>query len=610
MKLPYIRGSSVLRRPRFFKDPALKLLFVLFLASAVTVLSINAISKVDADNLNTFSGTITANTGDTIAGEVDLVNSQNQTVADDSIDSNGNFTISAVPGTYRLEVDGYVNNGNGSFQFGLEQNTDGIDLTQGDVTQNLQVNLATIQVTVTDSNGNPVQGVSVYNSIESDQDEGSASLYPGDPGSLIVESSGINTTDASGVVDLTSVVGANYGAGDSTNDLCAQYSGSNYCLASPLTVNGDTSASIQVPAPTSSAPTITSPAIQQIDARTPANVTITTTGSPTASITESGTLPTGITFTDNGNGTATLSGQASTTNNGLYALTITATNSAGSTTQTMYLSVDDQTSVPTFLSNNSLTETAGTPFSFTVNTTGDPIPNINKQSGSGSLPAGVTLKDNNDGTATLSGNLSSANDYGVYSFTIQAKNNQGTATQPFTLTILAPPTVANIPNQTTSVGTSFSQAVTTTGYPIASLSASGLPAGLSLTDNGNGTGTITGTPTTGSGGVYTVTVSATNSEGTSSNTFTLKVNEGPVITSAASASTTIGTAFSFQVTATGYPSPTYSETGTLPTGITFKAGQGILSGTARTGTSGTYPITITTSNSTGTVSQSFVLTVE
>ena len=55
--------------------------------------------------------------------------------------------------------------------------------------------------------------------------------------------------------------------------------------------------------------------------------TVTTTGSPTPTLSKTGTLPSGVTFVDNGNGTATLSGTAS--NTGSYTLTITAHNTPG-----------------------------------------------------------------------------------------------------------------------------------------------------------------------------------------------------------------------------------------------------------------------------------------
>lgn len=55
-----------------------------------------------------------------------------------------------------------------------------------------------------------------------------------------------------------------------------------------------------------------------------ASVTFTTTGEPTPTLTESGALPPGITFTDNGDGTATLAGIGTTY--GVSLPTITASN--------------------------------------------------------------------------------------------------------------------------------------------------------------------------------------------------------------------------------------------------------------------------------------------
>src|SRR6202030_3550891 len=50
----------------------------------------------------------------------------------------------------------------------------------------------------------------------------------------------------------------------------------------------------------------------------------------------------------------------------------------------------------------------------------------------------------------------------------------------------------------------------------------------------------------------------------------------PTITSANSAAFSMGTAGSFTVTATGFPTPTLSETGTLPAGVTFNVATGVL----------------------------------
>ena len=60
----------------------------------------------------------------------------------------------------------------------------------------------------------------------------------------------------------------------------------------------------------------------------------------------------------------------------------------------------------------------------------------------------------------------------------------------------------------------------------------------------------------------------------------------------------MGTAGSFTVTASGVPTPTLSENSsdTLPTGVTFNAATGVLSGTPAAGTGGTYTLHFTASN--------------
>src|SRR5262249_20188706 len=55
-------------------------------------------------------------------------------------------------------------------------------------------------------------------------------------------------------------------------------------------------------------PAITSPAAVSLLVGSAASFTITTTGSPAPAITESGALPGGVSFLDNGNGTASLAG--------------------------------------------------------------------------------------------------------------------------------------------------------------------------------------------------------------------------------------------------------------------------------------------------------------
>ena len=92
-------------------------------------------------------------------------------------------------------------------------------------------------------------------------------------------------------------------------------------------------------------------------------------------------------------------------------------------------------------------------------------------------------------------------------------------------------------------------------------------------------------------------------------TITAATNTAPAITSASSTTFFVGSAGSFTVTATGTPAPTFSKTGTLPSGVTLTSA-GLLSGTPAAGTAGTYPITITASNGVSpNATQSFTLTV-
>ncbi len=111
---------------------------------------------------------------------------------------------------------------------------------------------------------------------------------------------------------------------------------------------------------------------------------VTTTGSPAAAISSTGALPTGVTFVDNGNGTATLSGTPTVA--GSYPFTITANNGvAPNATQAFTLTVTAVgPGVPTSvtLSNGSNQSTrVGTAFAQALvalvkDSLGNPVPNV------------------------------------------------------------------------------------------------------------------------------------------------------------------------------------------------------------------------------------------
>lgn len=359
-------------------------------------------------------------------------------------------------------------------------------------------------------------------------------------------------------------------------------------------------------------PAITSADSASTGMRARFSFTVTTTGTPTAALSEDGALPAGITFTDNGDGTATIAGEAPAGTAGTYPVTISASNGLSpQATQSFTLTVDSQTTAPAITSANNDTETVGVPFSFTVTTDGYPAPTLT-MSKRGGLPKDITFTDNGDGTATIASTGPAAADAGAYAFIITAANGiLPQANQTFTLTVTETPVLKGIPaTKTASVGGGFTMKITSKANPVASLSESGaLPDGLTFTDNGDGTATIAGVPLPDSPGAYAITITATNPLGATSQTFTFNVDSPPVITSADSASAATGTPFSFTVTAAGFPSPSLKKTGTLPKGISWHAATGTLSGTPAASSTGTYPISFSATNSSGTVSQTFTLTV-
>jgi hypothetical protein len=243
---------------------------------------------------------------------------------------------------------------------------------------------------------------------------------------------------------------------------------------------------------------------------------------PLPAINEQGVLPGGVTFVDNGDGTATLAGVPAAGTGGAYPVAITSANGVGSNaTQSFVLVVDQPVAVT---SAAATTFSAPTPGSFTVTTalgypTGVTVNEI------GALPRGIHFTDNADGTATLSG-TAAAGTGGSYSLTFIASNGVAPAAiQSFTLTVEESPAIVSADATTFSVASSGSFAVTTSpAYPARDIAIQGkLPAGVQFTDNGNGTGTLSGTPGVGTAGTYPLQILAGTPFGSSTQHFVLSV---------------------------------------------------------------------------------------
>jgi CSLREA domain-containing protein len=127
-------------------------------------------------------------------------------------------------------------------------------------------------------------------------------------GSVIV------TTDASGDAAFTTHFNTALAPGDAVTATATGSSGTSQ-FSAPIAVSQGAA---------SQAPAITSATNTTFIEGIASTFTVTTTGSPTASLSENGSLPGGVKFIDNGNGTATLIGTPIVA--GQFAFTITATN--------------------------------------------------------------------------------------------------------------------------------------------------------------------------------------------------------------------------------------------------------------------------------------------
>jgi serine protease len=172
-------------------------------------------------------------------------------------------------------------------------------------------------------------------------------------------------------------------------------------------------------------------------------------------------------------------------------------------------------------------------------------------------------------------------------------------------------TVTNPGNQTTTVGTAVSLQIhasdSASGQTL-TYSATGLPAGLSISSSG----LISGTPS--AAGTSSVTVTAkdtTNATGSTSFTWTVNSAGGNTVTvnNPGNQTSTVGSAVSLQITGSDSASGqtlTYSATG-LPAGLSISS-SGLISGTPTTAATSSVTVTAKdTTNASGSASFSWTV---
>ena len=426
-----------------------------------------------------------------------------------------------------------------------------------------------------------------------------------------------------------------------TTTLCTATLPATSCTTSPTLLPGTYTVTASYPANNTYAGTTSSNTATLTVNQVPTSTSITVHGSTspytvnygsTATLAETG-LPSAatgtVTFASGGTAlcTATVSsGSASCSTSSLLAggaYTVTGTYPgttiyAGNTSNnTVSLTVDQ---VPSITSAASTTFTVGSAGNFQVTATGYPVPTITS-SYSGcttSLPSGVTFSG-----GVISGTPANGM-AGSYTICLNATNAAGNNTQQFTLTVNGKATTTSATVNPSTVNSGSNDTLSATVTPSAATGTVTFTSGgstLCTATLSSGSASCS-TPVSLAGGANSVTATyaGNTTYAGSSGTATLTVDTVPAITSASSATFTVGTSGNFQVTASGYPAPTSfadttsgSCTSTVPSGLSFTrtgANAGLLSGAPANGTVGTYNICFTATNSAGTSSaQAFTLTV-
>ena len=159
----------------------------------------------------------------------------------------------------------------------------------------------------------------------------------------------------------------------------------------------------------------------------PFSFTVTTSSGGTPALSKSGLLPVGVHFTDNGDGTATLSGTPTGRSQGVYPLTFYA-NGGGFARQAFTLTVDR---VPALRHVGTVHAPIGTAMDQPIRATGYPVPALTE---GGMLPAGLTFTGNGNGTGDIAG-TPAAGSSGRYPVTITAASGLGSASESFTIVV-------------------------------------------------------------------------------------------------------------------------------------------------------------------------------
>ena len=323
---------------------------------------------------------------------------------------------------------------------------------------------------------------------------------------------------------------------------------------------------------TGNAPSITSANNTTFTVNAAGTFAVQTTGAPTPTLSETGGLPGGVTFVDNHNGTATLSGTPALGSVTAYPITINAANGlapAASQSFTLTVQKANQTAV-----------TVTGPLSVTYGTIGAATASGGSGTGALSFSAGSSTGCSITGSNTV--NVTNASGTCLITATMAADSNYNSSTSTlFNVTLVKA-------NQT---------AVTVNGPASVTYGTTG----TATASGGSGTGALSFSAgsSTGCSITGTNTVNVTNASGTCSITATMAADSNYNSSTSTLFNLTLVKANQAAVTATGPLSVTYGTTGTATASGGSGTGTLTFSAGSSTGCSVTGANTVNVANASG-----------
>lgn len=328
-------------------------------------------------------------------------------------------------------------------------------------------------------------------------------------------------------------------------------------------------------------------------------IPLTTSGYPAPTVTASG-LPAGLEVVSDEGGTRI---EGTPTEDGSYTVGLVASNGVG-VEGSDSITIDVQ-SAPSLGDDIVLELLPGEMSHLTLPVTGFPAPTLDLGASTGA--AFAVLSPGTGEVWVQAGDLTPG---ATGSITVTATSAAGSDSVTIRVTTLGAPAVAASGGTTTvSAGDAVNATLTTvTGYPEPSVTAVGLPTGLSVAVVG---GEIALTGTTAAAGSHAVTLTLDNGVGADLVVpWTVVVEAPAAVTPLPDAMVTLGDDVTIPVGVAGYPAPTVTVGG-LPDGLAWVPGPGGGSIVGTPAATGTSVVTIEADNGIGGVAvETLTLTVD